>query len=54
MVAGLLGAFFVVLLGLVWLGIIIYLLTLAMRFVKAVERIADKLEGQTPTVSLGS
>jgi Flp pilus assembly pilin Flp len=30
--------------GLIWLAIIIYLLTLATRFVRAIERIADRTE----------
>lgn len=32
--------------GLVWLGAVIYLLTLATRLVRAIERIADKFDGK--------
>jgi hypothetical protein len=34
--------------GLIWLAVIIYLLTLATRFVRAIERIADRT-GAKPT-----
>jgi hypothetical protein len=33
-----------ILLGLTWLGIVIFLVTLAVRFVKAVETIAEKYQ----------
>jgi hypothetical protein len=32
--------------GLVWLGAVIYLLTLATRLVRAIERIAAKFDGK--------
>ncbi len=32
--------------GLVWLGAVIYLLTLATRLVRAIERIAEKFDGK--------
>jgi uncharacterized oligopeptide transporter (OPT) family protein len=32
--------------GLVWLGAVIYLLTLATRLVRAIEHIADKFDGK--------
>lgn len=51
MIASLLGMLFVSLIGLVWLGVIVYLIILAGRLVKAVERIADKLEAQAPRQS---
>lgn len=34
--------------GLVWLGAVIYGLILATRLVRAVERLADKFEGRAP------
>jgi heme exporter protein D len=34
--------------GLIWLAVVIYLLTLAVRLVRAIERIADKLESRAP------
>jgi len=37
---------FPLLFGLIWLGLIIYLIVLATRFVNAVERIADKIGAQ--------
>lgn len=33
-----------ILFGLTWIGIVIFLVTLAVRFVKAVEKIAEKYE----------
>ncbi len=48
MVTGIFGALVgLVLLG-VWLALIIYLIVLATRLVKAVERIADRLDAQAP------
>ncbi len=38
------GAGFTVLFGLIYLGITVYMISLAIRFVKAVETIADKMK----------
>ena len=38
------GGVFSVLFGIVWLGIVIYMISLAIRFVRAVEKIADKVK----------
>jgi Flp pilus assembly pilin Flp len=34
--------------GLIWLAIVIYLLTLAARLVRAIEKIANKVESRSP------
>ena len=34
-----------VFIGLTWIGVLIFLITLAVRFVRAVEKIAEKFEG---------
>ena len=36
------GGVFSALFGIVWLGVVVYMISLAIRFVKAVEKIADK------------
>ncbi|MBD3161852.1 MAG: hypothetical protein GF346_06215 [Candidatus Eisenbacteria bacterium] len=46
---GQMGLFSSFLLGIVWLGLVIYVLVLATRFVKAVERIADHFRSQSGT-----
>ena len=38
------GGVFSALFGIVWLGIVIYMISLAIRFVRAVEKIADKIK----------
>ncbi len=38
------GPIFAVLLGIVWLGVVVYMISLAIRFVRAVEKIADKIK----------
>ena len=38
------GGVFSVLFGIVWLGIVIYMISPAIRFVRAVEKIADKVK----------
>ena len=38
------GAGLTVLFMLIWLGIVVYMVSLAVRFVKAVETIADKMK----------
>jgi uncharacterized membrane protein len=53
MIAGLFGSLIALLLVGVWLAVIIYLIGLASRLVKAVERIADKLEAPAPKESMG-
>ncbi len=40
MVGGAVGAVFT----LIWLGIVVYMISLVIRFVKAVEKIADKMK----------
>lgn len=35
------------LVGLIWLGVVVYLMALATRFVAAVERIADRMGTQS-------
>lgn len=34
--------------GLIWLAVVIYLLTLAARLVRAIEKIADRGESRSP------
>ena len=34
--------------GLIWLAVVIYVLTLATRLVRAIERIANKFESKAP------
>ncbi len=48
MIAGLFASVFGAVLIAAWLGLIIFLISLAIRLVKAVEKIADRLEAQSP------
>jgi len=38
------GGVFSALFGIVWLGVVVYMISLAIRFVRAVEKIADKMK----------
>lgn len=42
------AAIFPILIGIVYLGVLIYVISLAVRFVRAVEKIADKIGSSRP------